>query len=95
MTLALAYPFLDGILTSVFCIIIVYAILYLITIAVRPLKFVERHKPAALPVPPDATPFRPEDITDDDMMAAIITAAIDYREETHQDIRIVSAKEIK
>ncbi len=95
MTLTLAYAFLDGVLMSLFCILIVFAILYLITLAVRPLILTERMKSPVVPAPQAAVPFGPGDVTDDDMMAAILVAAIDYRQETKKDIRILSAKEIK
>jgi hypothetical protein len=35
-----------------------------------------------------------EDIKDDDMMAAALVATIDYYEETKQDVRVVSIKQI-
>jgi len=95
MTLALNYPFLDGVLMSLFCILVVFAILFLITLAVRPLILTERVKSVVVPALQPIKPFGPEDVTDDDMMAAILAAAIDYRQETQKDIRIVSAKEIK
>ena len=36
-----------------------------------------------------------EDIKDDDMMAAALVATIDYHEETGENVRVVSIKEIK
>ena len=36
-----------------------------------------------------------EDITDEDMMAAVLVATIDYHEETQQDVKVVSVREIK
>jgi Na+-transporting methylmalonyl-CoA/oxaloacetate decarboxylase gamma subunit len=95
MMLALQYSLLDGLVVSIVSIVIVYAILYLITLAVRPLKRLEPAEgvePEAVPEP--AASLRPEDV-DDDMMAAILTACIDYRNETRTDVRVVSAKEIR
>ena len=34
-------------------------------------------------------------ITDDDMMAAVLVATIDYRNEIKKDVRVVSIKEVK
>lgn len=34
-------------------------------------------------------------ITDDDMMAAVLVATIDYRNEIKKDVRVVSVKEVK
>ena len=34
-------------------------------------------------------------ITDDDMMAAVLVATIDYRNEVKKDVRLVSVKEVK
>lgn len=41
-----------------------------------------------------ATPQKVE-ITDDDMMAAVLAATIDYQQEVKCDVRVVSVKEIK
>lgn len=37
----------------------------------------------------------PVEITDDDMMAAVLVATIDYRNEIKKDVKVVSIKEIK
>ena len=37
----------------------------------------------------------PVEITDDDMMAAVLVATIDYRTEIKKDVRVVSVKEVK
>jgi glutaconyl-CoA/methylmalonyl-CoA decarboxylase subunit delta len=97
MTLALQYDFGAGILLSIFCIVIVYAILYLITLAVSPLKYLKVKAPVIEPVDElrPETPFRIEDIKDDDMMVAALVASIDCREATHQDVHVTSIKEIK
>lgn len=97
MILALLYDFGDALLVSIFSTTIVFAILYLITLAVRPLKHVSLGPKPAVPViaPDPAKPFDFQDIKDDDMMVAALVAAIDYRETTHQDVHINSIKEIK
>lgn len=35
------------------------------------------------------------DVNDEDMMAAILVATIDYRNEVKQDVRVVSVREVK
>lgn len=35
------------------------------------------------------------EITDEDMMAAVLVATIDYRKEIKKDVRLVSVKEVK
>ena len=35
------------------------------------------------------------DTNDDDLMAAILVATIDYRQEVKQDVRVVSVREVK
>ena len=37
----------------------------------------------------------PVNITDDDMMAAVLVCSIDYRNEIKKDVKVVSVKEIK
>lgn len=38
--------------------------------------------------------FTIADITDDDMMVATLVATIEYRNETHENVRVVSVKQI-
>lgn len=103
MILALQYSFLEGVLKSIVCIAVVYAMLFLLSYVLRALKplaaLIEgkkpEPKPEETPVVPTQKPFSVEDIKDDDMMAAILVAAIDYRETTKQEPNVVSAKEIK
>jgi len=98
MILALQYDFGKEILISIVCILVVYAMLYLLTLCVRPLKFL-KDKPEKVeedftsPEPQKA--FGMEDITDEDMMVAALVAAIDCRETTHTDVQVKSIKEIK
>lgn len=48
---------------------------------------------AAAPVA--STNNEPVNITDDDMMAAVLVATIDYRNEIKKDVKVVSVREIK
>ena len=83
----------DGLLMSFLSIIIVFIILYLITLSVYLIK--EKKQPAKTEVIPDKPVLTLEDIKDEDMMVAVLTASIDYRNETKTDVRLVSVKEIK
>ena len=58
----------------------------------------EVEAPKAAPVKQAAAPKKAislADIKDEEMMAAALVATIDYHEETKEDVRVVSIKEIK
>ncbi|MFA5005897.1 MAG: OadG family protein [Candidatus Izemoplasmatales bacterium] len=99
MFLAIQYPFLQGLMVSVVCVLIVFAMLELITLVVGGIRNLIREEPADGPEPPaapiQAKPFGPEDLKDDDMVAAVLVAAIDFRESTKQEPNVVSVKEIR
>ncbi len=84
--------FTHGIILSIVSIVIVFLILYLLTLSVSLLK--KTNKPVDQPVETDKPTLRLEDITDPDMMVAALVASIDYQEEIKKDIRLVSIKEI-
>jgi hypothetical protein len=94
------YEFGHELLLAIICIVVVYGVLYLLTLAIKPLRYLkDKPKPIAdedeiLPEEP-AKAFGIEDITDEDMMVAALVAAIDYRETTHTDVVVKSIKEIK
>ena len=50
-------------------------------------------KPQAVVSAPQKA-FTMADITDEDMMAAALVATIDYHNETNEDVRVVSIKQI-
>lgn len=94
------YTVWDGFLDSLFCIVVVYAMLYLLTLVVRPFKFIkdktEPQEPEIEETPaPIVKPFGIEDIQDEDMMVAALVASIDARETLKTDVVIKSVKEIK
>ena len=88
----------DAALVTLVCIIIVFSMLALLCGIVTLLKFVA---PKEKPVQQQASATKAEkaltmeDIKDDDMMAAALVATIDYHEETGENVRVVSIKEIK
>jgi Na+-transporting methylmalonyl-CoA/oxaloacetate decarboxylase gamma subunit len=45
--------------------------------------------------PASSSKNEPVEISDDDMMAAVLVATIDYRSEIKKDVRVVSVKEVK
>lgn len=88
-------------LVALVCIIIVFAMLALLWGIVTLFKFIapkakanvkQENKPVVT-APQKA--FTMADITDDDMMAAALVATIDYHNETKQNVKVVSIKEIK
>ena len=95
--------FVQALLVALVCILIVFGILVLLWGLVSLLKFVapkakEEPKQVAAPAPAQAAPRKAislADIKDEEMMAAALVATIDYHEETQEDVRVVSIKEIK
>lgn len=93
--------FLKGLLISVVAIVIVFLILLLICLLVNLLKVFsgigkkeEKVEEDFIKASPENKAFSESDIKDDDMMAAILVATIDYVSETKEDARVVSAKQI-
>ena len=57
----------------------------------------EKKETVAKPQPVVSAPqkaFTMEDIKDEDMMVAALVATIDYHNETNEDVRVVSVKQI-
>lgn len=92
----------DACLVALVCIIIVFGMLALLWGIVALFKFFalkektgEKQEVAKPIVSAPQKAFTMADITDDDMMAAALVATIDYHNETHQNVKVVSIKEIK
>ncbi len=82
----------DALIMSLFSILIVFAILYILTLSVSCLKKAKvKTNPSVLSL---IQPIKLEDITDPDMMVAALIASIDYQETIKKDIRLISIKEI-
>ena len=82
--------------------LIVFSLLALLALIVSLFKYFnansEEQKPEQEKVQKTVAPkpqIKLEDITDEDMMAAVLVATIDYHEETQQDVKVVSVREIK
>jgi len=96
MILSILNDFLNGLLISFFSILVVYLILYLITLSVEPLKNIkEKTQLSKTQEPEPLKKFSIEDIVDEDMMVAALVASIDFREASHTDVRVISIKEIR
>lgn len=89
-------------LVALVCIAIVFGMLALISGVlylfrfITPKKVVETKQPVNnKPVVETRKALKLEDIQDEDMMAAALVATIDYHEETGEDVRVVSIKEVR
>ena len=92
----------DGALYSLICILVVFAVLAIIILAsYGSSKLVDYVQTKNTKEVTEKTPVQPTQevkntsITDDDMMAAVLVATIDYRNEVKKDVRLVSVKEVK
>ena len=95
------YDFGNGAIVCLVAIIIVFTVL-LVIIAASALvsKLIERFvKEEAKPVLKNNPTVRNDsiaiDINDEDMMAAILVATIDYRNEIKKDVKVISVREVK
>ena len=89
-----------GIVAGV-CIAIVFLMLVLLCLIVSAFKYLpkkeEKKETVAKPQPVVSAPqkaFTMDDIKDEDMMVAALVATIDYHNETKEDVRVVSVKQI-
>jgi glutaconyl-CoA/methylmalonyl-CoA decarboxylase subunit delta len=87
--------FLQSLEISVFSIVIVFVILYLVTISVELLKKTQKTIIEQPVITPEPNIQSMDQITDEDMMVAALVASIDYREQTKTNVRVRSIKEIK
>lgn len=74
----------DGIIPSIICIIIVFAVLILISVILSLLNNVKALDVKEPVFMADGTEV------DDDMMAAILVATIDYQKEIKEDVKVIS-----
>lgn len=94
--------FLLGLLISLVAILIVFTILLIICLSVNILKTVgkkalakeQEQKEVSAPVVTPAKSVSIDDIKDEDMMAAVLVATIDFVSENKKDARVVSVKQI-
>lgn len=94
--------FIDGLIPSLVCILIVFAILiaiYLIVALLNKIKAldVKKQEVKETETKTNTQSFertKLEDIEDDDMMAAVLVATIDYRNEIKEDVRLIRVRKI-
>ncbi len=92
----------DAGLVALVCILIVFAMLALLWFIVSMFKYIAPKEGAkkveapvaSQPVAVAQPAFTAADIKDEDMMVAALVASIDYREETKENVRVVSVKQI-
>lgn len=78
----------DGILPSIVCIIIVFVILTTISLLLGLLNKIKALDEKEKVFMKDGTEV------DDDMMAAILVATIDYQKEIKEDVRVISCEKV-
>jgi len=91
----------DGGIIAIFAMVLVFLILaiiiaitYVIGLLIQ--KFAKTEKTEETTDSAAATASaKSVDIPDDDAMAAVLVASIDYRNETKKDVKVISVKEIK
>ncbi len=92
-----ASTFSEGLMISLFSVLIVFMLLGFIAFSIQLLKYIQE-KPAIKRPLIDKTaqkPFELSDIKDEDMMVAALVASIEYYKETKENVRVISIKEIK
>ena len=94
--------FAEAGLVAIVCMAIVFGMLALISGVLYLFRFIApkqvvetKQEKVTKTVAPTRKAIKLEDIQDDDMMAAALVATIDYHEETGEDVRVVSIKEVK
>ena len=99
-------PLSQGALYALLSILMVFAVILIIigitTLIFKLLGLFElkkmldaNKKKANLVAETDNSNEKNKDITDEDMMVAVLIATIDYQNEIHQDVRLISVKEVK
>lgn len=93
--------FIDSLSITAICVLIVFSMLILLALVVAAFQLFagKKEQPAqeedTAPVSyTQPSSLKLEDIKDEDMMVAALVATIDYHEETKQDVRVVSIKQI-
>jgi hypothetical protein len=86
----------EGLLISLFSVLIVFLILGFVALSISLLKYIViDNKPKIIPEEKEIRKsISLSDIKDEDMMVAGLVASIDYYNEINKDVRIVSIKEI-
>lgn len=93
----------EGVIFTIICLLIVFAVIAAIIFGIYFISNLmdkseekkngpksETKSPA-----PVVKQIRNTNITDEDMMAAVLVATIDYRNEIKEDVRLVNVREVK
>ena len=94
------FGFVDGLIPSLICILIVFAVLAILSLILTLLNHIKaldvKQKPQTdAPVTNNVVREHIDfEALDDDAKAAVLAATIDYREEVKTDVELVSVKEI-
>ena len=94
------FGFVDGIVPSIICILIVFLVLALLATIlwlVNKIKWLDAKEEPNKEQSSSATTERMHidfEALDDDAKAAVLAATIDYREECQTDVELISVKEI-
>lgn len=89
--------FIDGLTITGLCMLIVFAMLIVLALLVSLIQYVnklQKKAPVLKEIVKENKPLQIEDIKDEDMMVAALVASIDYYNETKNDVRVVSIKQI-
>jgi glutaconyl-CoA/methylmalonyl-CoA decarboxylase subunit delta len=92
-TIYISFP--EGIFISIFSILIVFLILFFISIVIESLKHIKIKEKKQIQYEEVKKKLTIDDIKDDDMMVAALIASIDYQQVTKGDVQVLSIKEIK
>jgi len=92
-TIYISFP--EGITISLFSILIVFLILFFISMVIESLKHIQLKEKKTVIVQEVKKKITIEDIKDEDMMVAALIASIDYQQVTKGDVQVLSIKEIK
>lgn len=89
------FSFSEGISISIFSMLIVFLILFFISIVIESLKHIQIKEKKQIQYEEVKKKLSIDDIKDDDMMVAALIASIDYQQVTKGNVQVVSIKEIK
>ncbi len=75
--------------------IIVYSAILAVILKLRPKKQAEAEEEVEEEAPVTRTVTERLDLNDEDAVVASLIASIDYREQTHKNVRVVSIREVR
>jgi len=85
----------EGLSITIFSVLIVFLILFFISIVIESLKHIQLKEKKPVIIQDIKKKITIEDIKDEDMMVAALIASIDYQQVTKGDVQVLSIQEIK